>query len=411
MKTPLSKLSAIVLLLAATGCSRLYTPEPSTAPVTSVPPGAPMVSEPPVIPAKGLIPSSVPSIKVALLLPLSGDSVAVGNAMMDAATMAISDTYLTTPAEQIRTQLILLPKDTGSVPADSGKSIKQAIDQGAKFIIGPLFSQSVNVVAPIARENKLTMLTFSNNKAVAAEGVYLFGFMPEQQVVRMAEYAYLHNLQRVALLAPNDSYGEKVKATLGEAYSQKGGTVTPSEMYAPSPANIDAAVSRLAAAYNNTTEDRRYQAIFIADGGNQLKNIMSAIKKNHIDLKKVKLLGTGLWDDPDITQIPELEGALFPSSPPATYQVFEKRFIATYGYKPIRLASLAYDAVALASTLAMANPDGNIPVAALTNPAGYTSPANGLFRFNIDGTSERKLAIMEVTPKGFKVVDPALRNF
>jgi len=374
-------------------------------------PVAPMIVEQPLQSPKGVIPSTAPVIKVALLLPLSGDSVAVGNAMLDAATMAVSDSYLTVPSNQIHSQIVLMPKDTGNIPADSAKAAQEAIDQGANFIIGPLFSQSVQVVAPITRTHNINLLTFSNNRAVAGNGVYTFGFLPEEQVNRMAEYAYLHNLQRVALLAPNDSYGGKVKETLIESYTLKGGIVAPAELYAPSPGNIDAAVGRLSAAYNNLTEDRRFQAIFIADGGNQLRNIVSSLKKSKIDLKKVKLLGTGLWDDSEIAKVPELEGAWFPSSPPEPYKIFEKRFMNTYNYKPIRLASLAYDAVTLAATLTMATTNATITPEQLTSPGGFISPANGLFRLNADGTAERKLAIMEVTQGDFKVIDPALINF
>jgi len=406
MKHSLFACWAVALLLAA------CTMETERHALPLAPPQAPpLVAEIPEVTSKGTIPPTAPSVKVALLLPLSGDSVAVGTAMLDAATMALSDSYLTAPADQIRSQIILLPKDTGNTPAESARVTQQAIDQGANFIVGPLFSQSVNIIAPLAREHNIGMLTFSNNRAVASEGVYTFGFLPEQQVVRMAEYAYLHNFQRVALLAPNDSYGEKVKQTLVETYGQKGGTVAPVELYAPSPANIDAAVARMTASYNNNTEDRRFQAIFIADGGNQLKNLIASLKKNHVDFKKIKLLGTGLWDDPEIAKIPELQNAWFPSSPPEPYQIFEKRFIATYGYKPVRLASLAYDAVTLVADLEMSTPGTGLTAAALTNPVGFESPANGLMRLKPDGTSERKLAIMEVTPDGFKVIDPAMRNF
>ena len=371
----------------------------------------PLTVAPPPVEPKGIIPANAAALKVALLLPLSGESQAVGNAMLDAATMAISDSYLTVPSDQIHSQVILMPKDTGNTPADSVTAVKQSLDQGANFVVGPLFSQSVRVVAPMLHEKGITMLTFSNNAAVAGNGVYLFGFLPEEQVIRVAEYAYLHNLQRVALLAPNDSYGIKVKQTLVESYSRKGGTVAPVELYAPSPANIDAAVGRLSQTYVGQTEDKRFQAIFIADGGNQLKNIMISLRHSKIDLTKVKLLGTGLWDDPEVAAIPEMNGAWFSSSPPSSYQVFEKRFIATYGYKPVRLASLAYDAVTLVSTISMASPTASITPEQLTAPAGFMSPANGLFRLNTNGTSERRLAIMEVSQGGFKVIDPALRNF
>ena len=36
---------------------------------------------------------------------------------------------------------------------------------------------------------------------------------------------------------------------------------------------------------------------------------------------------------------------------------------------------------------------------------------DGIFRFDTDGTSERGLAILQVTPDGFSVVDPAPKTF
>ena len=128
-------------------------------------------------------------------------------------------------------------------------------------------------------------------------------------------------------------------------------------------------------------------------------------------MKKVKLIGTGQWDDPEVLNIPEMQGAWFPAAPQDAHQIFEKRFFAAYGYKPVRLASLAYDAVALVSQLTMATPGTGITTEAITNPAGFIGPANSLFRLNVNGTSQRQLGIMEVESDGFKVIDPALKHF
>ncbi len=400
-------LSATLIALAA--CSPpvkspskvVKSPRSSDAPL--------MQAENPVF-SRGVIAPGTPAIKVALLVPLSGDSLSVGNAMMDAANMALYDSYLSVPSKDIRSQIILLPKDTGSTAADAVRVAKQAVDQGATFVIGPLFSQSVAQVQPITQPAGIPMLTFSNTREIARTDTFIFGFLPEQQVQRVADYAFLHNLRRVALLAPNDAYGRKIQDALATIYGRKGGAVSPIELYAPSPANIDAAVARLAS-YNEANQDQAFQAIFIADGGSQLKNIINSIKKTNIDLAKIKLLGTGLWDDPAITKMPEMHGAWFSSSPPDISQAFEHRFKVIYGYKPIRLASLAYDAVSWITQLTMNQPNTTIDLQALTNPDGYMSPTNGLVRLNKDGTNDRKLAIMEVTPSGFRVIEPAPRSF
>ena len=365
-----------------------------------------------VVTPKGTIPTDAVKMKVALLVPLSGDSAPIGNSMLDASSLALYDTYLAADPASIHTQIVIMPKDTGNTPADTAKAAREALDQGAQLIIGPLFSQSVTAVAPLARERGVKMITFSNNKAVAGNGAYVFGFLPEQQVERMAEFAFLHNYPRVAVLAPNDAYGSKVKETHKEIYTKKGGLVSPAELYAPSPANIDAAVARLAASYTNTPEDRRFQAIFLADAGFQLKTIIDSLKRHNIDLSKVKLLGTGLWDSEDISKIPEMNGAWFSSSPPEDYKIFARRFQTSYGYKPARLSSLSYDAVALVAMLAMPmTTSTSLDDKLLTNREGYLSPANSLFRFKPNGTADRRLAVLEITPNGFKVISPAEKDF
>ncbi|MCE2927131.1 MAG: penicillin-binding protein activator [Rickettsiales bacterium] len=403
-------IAALASLLVASACSTAPLKRPSAP---SAPTGAqpPLIGEAPSVPSRGVIPADVPVVKVALLVPLSGKSMAVGSAMLDAATMALHNAYGNTPSDAIKSRVVLLPKDSGNTPADSARVAKQAIEQGASFIVGPLFSQSVSVIAPMTKEAGITMLTFSNNQAIAADGIYTFGFLPEQQVERMAEYMFLQNIQRIAVLAPNDAYGQKVLDVLREEMGRRGVQVTPSELYAPSPVNIDAAVSRLAASYGNVADDRKFQAIFIADGGSQLKNILTSLKKTSIDLSKIKLIGTGQWDDPELLSIPEMHGALFPSAPPATYQNFERQFNTVYGYKPIRLASLAYDAMSLVAGIAITSPNGHIDRAALTDPRGYVGTANSLYRLMPNGTSERPLSILEITPTGFKVIDPAKKSF
>lgn len=404
---------AFALLLALSACG----PQPKTSVKSAAPPtrtGLPpesIVSKPEIVTSKGTIAPGTPTIKVGLLLPLSGDSASVGAAMLDAATLALYDAYLATPAERIRAQIILMPKDSGSTPAEAARAAGQVIDQGAAFIVGPVFSQSLAAVAPLARERGISVLSFSNNKAAAAPGVFVFGVLPEQQVQRVADYAFLSRVQRVALLAPNDAYGQKIQSVLSDIYVKKGGVLSPAELFAPSPANIDAAVSRMATTYNNTPEERRFQAIFIADGGSQTKHILAALAKTNIDPKSIRLFGASAWDDPEIGKVPGLAGTIFATTPPDSLGDFERRFISGYGYKPMRLAGLAYDAVTLLAAASMSTDPARIDREMLLDPKGFVGPAMGLYRLRPDGTNERRLAILEVTESGFKPVDAALKFF
>lgn len=400
----------IMAALALAGCMDTGAPKP--APLRAAA-SAPIMQEQVASPGEaiGVIPANATPIKVGLLLPLSGDAAPLGNAMLDAATLALYDEYMSVPSNHIRSQIVLIPKDTGKTANSAAAAAQSAIDAGATFIVGPLFSQAVTAMKPIVKAKGIPVISFSNNQAVAEPNIYTYGYLPEQQIARIAEYAFLHGYQRVALLAPNDAYGIKVRDELSATYSQKGGFVSPAELYSPSEINIDAAVARLMAAYQNSTDDRRFQAIFIADSGSSMKNLVKALKKNNLDFDKIKLLSAGLLDDTELTKIPELDGTVFPGTPPESFVTFEKRFTAMYGYKPVRLASLSYDAISLLAKLSMPSANAKIDASQIPNPQGFVAPANNLYRLMPDGRSQRKLAILQITPNGFKVVEPASKSF
>jgi len=84
-----------------------------------------------------------------------------------------------------------------------------------------------------------------------------------------------------------------------------------------------------------------------------------------------------------------------------------QRYRATYGSDPPRLASLAYDAMAMAGTLGK---NGNFSDAVLTRSDGF-SGIDGAFRFRPDGLVERNLDIVEIRTSGFVVKDAAPKDF
>ncbi|MNU06553.1 hypothetical protein D3C72_2517860 [compost metagenome] len=58
----------------------------------------------------------------------------------------------------------------------------------------------------------------------------------------------------------------------------------------------------------------------------------------------------------------------------------------------------------------MPDPSGRFDRAALNNPNGFEG-MDGIFRLRADGVVERGLAVLEVTPGGPRVLDPAPSSF
>jgi len=150
--------------------------------------------------------------------------------------------------------------------------------------------------------------------------------------------------------------------------------------------------------------------VFIPEGGAQLSALGSALASAGFSASTVKVLGTGLWDDPLTAGSPVALGGWYAGVAPETVAQFAAKYRQTYGGEPPRLASLSYDAMSLAVALSRQPAGQRYTTENLTNRDGFQG-ANGLFRFLDDGRIERGLSVLEVTTSGPQVVDPAPTRF
>lgn len=73
-----------------------------------------------------------PSVKVGVLLPLSGESQKLGQSLLDAAQLALYDTYVGLSVEEVAATVTLIPRDTQASPTVALASAKELISQGAR---------------------------------------------------------------------------------------------------------------------------------------------------------------------------------------------------------------------------------------------------------------------------------------
>jgi ABC-type branched-subunit amino acid transport system substrate-binding protein len=345
---------------------------------------------------------------VALLVPLSGANAELGQALLDAAQLALF--------EASDDRLTLVPRDTGGSAGGAAKAARAVIDDGARLILGPLLAAEVEAVKPLARDAHLNVIAFSTLTDLAGGNTFLMGFLPRQEVVREVGQARERGLIRFAALAPNSPYGHLMADALRDVASTSGAAVTRVEFYDPRADDTAPAVRRLmpggAAAAANTVAAAApsFDALLLPEGGATLKQIARQVKEAEGNAKPVQLLGSGLWDVPDIGSEPALVGGWFATASPEARRVFEQHFRAVYGHDPPRLASLGYDAAALAGVLAHGTGSEPFSQQAILNPSGFTG-VDGLFRFAPSGLVQRGLAVLEVAPQGDVVISPAPRSF
>jgi ABC-type branched-subunit amino acid transport system substrate-binding protein len=367
-------------------------PEPAPAPIAPVTQEAPAPAPPPV--------AARSYATAAVLLPMTGPAATTGAALFNAAQLALFEV-----ADKTFT---LVPYDTKGTPEGAQAAAQQAILNNPDIILGPLFSAEVNAAAPLARQAHVPMIAFSADRTVAGGGVYVMGFLPGAQALRVAGYAARHGKPRLAILAPSTDYGQRVAQEVANGSGALGIILAGTQYYDDTSLDITAQIKRLVKESPNG--DLGFDALLIPDEGARLRSVASSLPLQGVDPARVKFLGTMLWSDSNPSAEPALVGGWYPVPAIAAHQDFETRYAKAFGSKPPRIASLGYDAAALAAVLARKQPR-DFSANALTSPAGFAG-VDGLFRLLPDGTAERGYAINEVDRGGQShEIDPAPTSF
>lgn len=362
----------------------------------------------------GLTRNRAINAKIALLVPLSksGQTGAIAKGLKQAGELALFE--FKDPSLQ------LIVKDTQGTPEGAKAAAEAALGSGAEIIIGPLFATSVTAVAAVAKPRGVPIVAFSNNERVAAPGVYLLSFQARQEIERVVAFAALQGKTRFAGLVSDDPFGRLVAEKFKTAVQKSSGQVAALETY-PAGANgmLEKAQSlfeRIGAARTSDTTAAAVpttpvDALFLPGDAASLPTLGPILKYGQVDAKQLTIIGTGGWDYRGVGRVEALRGGLFAAPDPRSWRAFATKFTGTFGSAPPRIASLAYDGVAIAATLA-ANTSGGQRFSAdkMTATGGFTG-VDGPVRFMPSGLTERGLAILKVTEYGKQVVEPAPTSF
>ncbi|MCK2052617.1 penicillin-binding protein activator [Methylobacterium sp. 37f] len=391
-----SGLVGLVTLLGLSACvggpdggARVSRRAPATTPVEVVAPDVPGAV------AAGRIGTG--TVKVALVVPLSGPGSAVGTAMRNAAELAIEDFQ--------KPDLQILVKDDHGSPDGAREAAQAALADGAELVLGPLFAANVQAAAGVIRPAGKPLIAFSTDSGVAARGTYLLSFLPQAEVDRVVDESVAAGRKSFAAVIPETSYGQAVEAQFREAVARKGARLVAIERYPAG--NPGPAIGRLSGLI--TGPAAQADALFLPDTPDGLGAVAAALTKANFSPTRVRPIGTAVWNDPRVFALPALQGGWFAAPDVAGFNGFSQRYQARFGSVPPRVATLAYDAVSLMAALSRQFGSQRFADTTLTNPSGF-SGIDGTFRFRPDGPSDRALAVYEIRSGAPVVVSPAPRT-
>lgn len=367
-------------------------------------------------------------LMVGILLPLSGKAEKIGNIMLKSAQLAMFNHKLN--------NITLMPYDTKGTAFGAVEAINSAIRDGIDIIIGPLFTQSTKAIIDIADMNNLVVLSFSDNQTLLDSkhpNVYLMGMTPKQEIHRIISYLIDYkDFYGFSTMLPNDSYGSSISKDFKEILFRKDAKNVKTEFYSKNDVNLERKVNSLLGThtykdevyqkyeedkalakaeglnveveFTYTDEDKIYaDALLLPDSGEELLKIGEYVA-SYDSKKKPVLIGTSKWLNSSLYNNINFDNSLFVAPNPNNYADFENLYQEAFQAYPLRIASLAYDAViAVMESYAKAKNLENLKYA-LENYQGFEG-VNGRFRFIGDGSVERKLAIIKILNGRFEIID------
>ena len=309
-----------------------------------------------------------PPLKLAVLLPLSGD--------MSRAALPVRDGLLAGYyAENRRRPEITFHDTVGGVDA----AYDQAVANGADFVVGPLGRAEVDAL--YSRQSlPIPVLALNRGELPPPPGNASFALAPEDDGVAAAEYAISRGARRVLSLADGDDSMRRAAAAFRARLEELDGTVVVELVVNATPGAMGTALQTAA------TTDGGIDAVFLAVRPSQAGAIVAQLAD--VGLGGKLRIGTSALAGarPTDTSGHALDGIAFPSDAWSVQYVAglpssatAASMLATARGGAQRLFAFGYDAWLLTAFLERL----------ATNPAASVAGATGTLRIDADGNVVR----------------------
>lgn len=342
-------------------------------------------------------------VPVALLVPRgsaqSGDAV-LAQSLENAARMAIGDLQ--------GVQVDLRVYDTAGDPSTAAAMATQAVDDGARIILGPVYAEAANAAGLAVRSKGINVLSFSNNPSIAGGNVFVLGPTFSNTADRLVRFAAGQGKSNMIVVHSNDVAGQSGMTAIQRAANTSPTSVAGTVIYERSQQGVINAVPEIRSKVESTGADTLFMTATTAGA---LPLLTQLLPEAGVDPATIQFVGLTRWDIPSQTlALPGVQGGWFALPDPVISGRFRGRYQTAYGGAPHPIGGLAYDGIAAIGALVGSGNPNALTGAALTQAAGFQG-VGGIFRLLPDGTNQRGLAVATIQNRQVVVIDPAPTSF
>lgn len=315
---------------------------------------------------------------IGTVLPLSGKASAFGYKTLRGIQLGLG-TFGPNPSK-----IKLAVLDSESNPDAARRAVERLVTEDHVIaLVGSLSSKTAVAVASKAYELGVPSIALSQKSGITDVGPIVFrNALTSEMLVRQLVRIAMDDLgyRRFAILYPNDAYGIEYTNLFWDEVLARGGSISAAQIYDSKETDFSGPVKRLVGTFylEDRLEEYKYllkewqkktksvgarvsppdellppiidfEAIFVPDSIRALSQIAPMLAFH--DVNKVKLLGTNLWNTPDLVTKGErfVEGALFVDGllhqdPGFRESKFFRDYFQTFQEEPGLFEAQGYDA-------------------------------------------------------------------
>ena len=308
---------------------------------------------------------------------------------------------------------------------DSAKDLTNLLEEMSlvgKIFIGPINSKDTELLGRYCNKGAV-FFSFSSNKNLANDCVYLVNFFPDNEMRTI--FNYFPNNSRIALLYPENSYGFGINMIIDSIANKSNSVIINRASYNESLNNAPDAIKELGKyelrKYElnrqkkilaskkddeskkrliklerfKTTQNFDFTHVIIADYGLRLLQVAPLLPYYDIDPNIVKFVGTGAWDDEVFYDEPSLNGAIYPGIEFKNREELDEDYYKLYGERLLRISTLPFDLVGLLDFVINKTENLNSLYDLLNDNSLRFSGVDGSFYF-LNNSIERDLNILKI---------------
>ncbi len=350
------------------------------------------------------------TIKVGVIVPLSGDVKTFGESAQNGVLLAIEEANAAGGIGGKKVEAVV--SDDKNEPTETSNAGSKLIDMDRVVaVIGSVSSKcsvplsdkcqvsGIPMITPTSTNPKVTLTEDGKHK----EFVFRACFIDPFQGTVGAKFAFdsLGAKTAAVMYDVGNDYSKGLAEYFRAAFAERGGKVVGHESYAKDDVDFSAVLTKI--------KQQQPDVLFIPDYYNKVGLIARQVRQLGLT---AKLLGGDGWDSPEMLKIAgdAIHGGYFtnhysPDDPRPEVQNWVKKYEAKYGQRPDALATLGYDA-ALLMLEALRKAEKLEPKSirdALAGIKGFPC-VSGSISFDEWGNPVKSAAVLQYTADGQKFV-------